>query len=167
MPDDTDALERALVADLATLGDRLADDRLSFELYRALTNTRWYRDGLGGHLALSWTLAERIVNDLRTGIDHPPLALAQTGGEGEVAPAVDAELRGLGWTHKPLDTHRHDDDHVSEDRDAPPPPGTTPAGHVSTEERFHDAHEAAEINRLSPEGERSPATLQSRETRKG
>jgi hypothetical protein len=120
MPDDTEALERALAADLATLGDRLAEERFSAELYRALTNTRWYRDGLDGHLALSWNLAERIVNDLRASVDHGPLALAQTGGEGEVAPVVDGELRGLGWTHKPLNTHRHDDDHVSEERDAPP-----------------------------------------------
>jgi hypothetical protein len=147
MPDDTDALERALAADLATLGDRLAEERFSAELYRALTNTRWYRDGLDGHLALSWNLAERIVNDLRAHDDRAPLALAQTGGEGEVAPVVETELRGLGWTHKPLDTHRNDDDHVSEPAGAPPSPGVTPPGHVSAEERFHDAHEDAEINR--------------------
>jgi alkylated DNA repair dioxygenase AlkB len=148
MPDDTDALERALAADLATLGDRLAEERFGSELYRALTNTRWYRDGLDGHLALSWNLAEGLVNDLRRSVDQEPLALAQTGGEGEVAPAVESELRGLGWTHKPLDTHRHDDDHVSEEQESPPPSGP-PAGHLSEEDRFRAAHEEAEANRTS------------------
>jgi hypothetical protein len=149
MPDDTDALERALTADLVTLGQRLSDERFCHELYRALTNTRWYRDGIDGHLALSWSLAERLVNDLRAGIDEEPLELAQTGGEGEVAPAVDAELRGLGWTHKPLDTSRNDADHVGEERHAPPDPGETSPGHISEEERFERAHEEAEANRLS------------------
>jgi hypothetical protein len=148
MPDDTDALERALTADLVTLGQRLVDARFCSELYRALTNMRWYRDGIDGHLALSWNLVERLVNDLRAGIDEPPLELAQTGGEGEVAPAVEAELRGLGWTHKPQNTSRNDDDHVSEPSGAPPASGETPAGQVSQEERFERAHEEAESNRL-------------------
>src|SRR3954452_2941061 len=106
MTEETDRLERELAADLATLGDRFTDERFCVELYRALTNNAWFwRDDPGaGHIALSWTLAERLVNDLRARVGREPLQLAQTGGEGEVSRTVEEELARLGWAHRPLDT---------------------------------------------------------------
>jgi hypothetical protein len=149
---DSEHLERQLVSDLARLGpERLRDEKFGAELYRALANNVWSRDGTEGEMALSWRLAERIVNDLRAAIGYPPLALAQTGGEGEVSHTVDAELRRLGWRHRPLDTGHHEDDHVSEERESPPPPEAAlkhaPLGAQSEQERFHRAHEEAEVNR--------------------
>ena len=165
MPADTDNLERILAADLAGLGDRMADEKFCHELYRALTNNEWRRRGTDGAIALSWTLTERLINDVRAEHDRPAMTLAQTGGEGEVSATVDAELGGLGWTHRPLDTSRNDPDHVSEPAQAPPPQhdGPTP----STEERFHEAHEEAEYNRLVPPGEREPGTVADKLGRKG
>jgi len=116
----SDELERALVRDLEVFGDRFRDEQFSTELYRALTNTTWRkRGGPEGHLALSWSRAERIVNALRERHDDEPLALAQTGGEGEVSNNVHNLLEPLGWSSRPLDTSRHDDAHVSDPEDVP------------------------------------------------
>jgi len=57
MPADTDNLERTLVSDLTGLGDRLADERLCHELYRALTNNEWKRQGEDGAIASAASLA--------------------------------------------------------------------------------------------------------------
>ena len=98
---DTDTLEDALVTDLATLGDRLADDAFAAALYRALTRNAW-AGPLDAHLVLSWARAEELVNDLRARVGAEPLALAQSGGEGTVSGAVARELGRLGWSHRPL-----------------------------------------------------------------
>ena len=142
--DDTADLEDALLRDLFPLRDRLRDEWFARELYRALTSTAWRkRDGPDGHLSLSWTRAESIVNELRERDGEAPLELAQTGGEGEVSPMLAEELAGLGWTSASLDTGRHDDAHV--DDDAPTPPASRDRGEAPEWERR--AHEEAERNR--------------------
>ncbi len=143
-------LERELVSDLSRLGDRFLDDEFSTELYRALTNNTWSkRDGPDGHVSLSWGRAEAIVNDLRAGRDRPALALAQTGGEGDVSDLVRDELDRLGWTARPLNTGRRDEQHLSQP-ESPPPAGQgermAPGEDSHAWER--QAHEEAERTRL-------------------
>ncbi|MBX5443036.1 MAG: hypothetical protein IRZ32_16100 [Solirubrobacteraceae bacterium] len=98
---DSETLEEALTADLATLGDRLGDDAFAAGLYRALTRNAW-AGPVGGHLVLSWAQAEALVNGLRARAGAGPLALAQTGGEGAVSDAVGGALGRMGWHHRPL-----------------------------------------------------------------
>jgi hypothetical protein len=122
MTSSIDTLERELVHDLASLGDQIADDRHSEALYRALTNTTWRKaGGPEGHLSLSWSRAEELVNELRARHDHEPLTLAQTGGEGEVSERVRELLEPLGWRPGALDTSRHDPQH--DESATQPPPG--------------------------------------------
>src|SRR5437764_5601110 len=116
----SETLERELLADLETLGDRFADEEFSADLYRALTNTVIRKKGgPDGHLSLSWGRAEEIVNELRARHGQPAMTLAQTGGEGEISPLVSSELGELGWGFAPLNTGRRDTEH--ETRPASPP----------------------------------------------
>jgi len=118
------ALEQELRQDLATIEDRFANDNeFSRDLYRALANNTWHKDGSEGHVALSWGKAEELVNELRARVAEDPLELEQTGGEGEVAETVRTELETLGWRSRPLDTSRHDASHVSQGEE---PPATEP-----------------------------------------
>ncbi len=112
------ALERELTHDLTVLGDMVHDDSFYPELYRGLAGVAWTHDG--EHITLSWKSAEELVNAIRAQHGLEPLALAQTGGEGEVSDRVAGALAVPGWTPKPLDTHHHDDAHVDSPRDAPP-----------------------------------------------
>jgi len=49
------ALEQELRHDLAAIEDRFAkDNSFSRDLYRALANNTWRKDGSDGHVALSW-----------------------------------------------------------------------------------------------------------------
>ena len=116
----TEDLERELIRDLGTLEERFADDEFSRDLYRALTNSIWRKDGgPDGHLSISWGRAEEIVNELRGRRAQDPLTLAQTGGEGEVSDLVGGELDRLGWRHRPLNTGRDDPEHAGKP-DSPP-----------------------------------------------
>jgi hypothetical protein len=138
---DADDLERELVRDLFPLRHRLREDWFAKELYQGLSNTAWRKaGGPDGHLSLSWSRAERIVNELREREGDPPLDLAQTGGEGEVSDTVGEELAGLGWSAAPLDTGRHDDAHVDDPGD--PPPASAGSGEPPDWERR--AHEEAD-----------------------
>jgi hypothetical protein len=95
-----ESLERRLIDDLAQLGDRLADDRLCADLYRALASRALSHASMGGHVALRWRRAEEIVNRLRAERSQPPLErLAQSGGEGEVSDRAASALAEL-------DSHR-------------------------------------------------------------
>jgi hypothetical protein len=144
VPGDAADLEDALLRDLFPLRDRLRDEWFARELYQALTNTSWRKqDGPEGHLSLSWSRAEAIVNELRERDGEPPLELAQSGGEGEVSGMLAEELAGLGWASAPLDTGRHDDAHVA-DADEPPP-ASRDRGEAPEWQRR--AHEEAERNR--------------------
>jgi hypothetical protein len=149
MTENPETLETRLAADLATLGDRFADDEFSTELYRALANTKWRRDGGDDEgVALSWSRAEDLVNRLRQRCGRDPLELAQTGGEGERSDLVADELGRLGWRAESLDTGRHDDRHLSHP-ESPPPKGTgerqAPVGDSHEWERR--AHAEADENR--------------------
>jgi len=135
----TETLERQLANDLQTLGDMAEDESFYTELYQALAGVSWQRDG--GHVALSWKRAEELVNAARARRDQAPLELAQTGSEGEVSRRVGDALAATGWSHRPLDTGRHDDAHV----EARPEPNRGGAGEAPEWER--QAHAAAERNR--------------------
>lgn len=149
MPHDTDELERQLVRDLDQTADRLSDDEFSTELYRALANNRWRKQGgPEGALVLSWTRAERLVNQLRSGRGEE-LQLAQTGGEGGISHAVADELGRLGWTAQPLDTSSDDPAHAGEGSASPPPRGTGEAqSPVDDSHRWErEGHAEAEASR--------------------
>jgi hypothetical protein len=110
-----------LQSDMQRLEHRMRDEKFARELYRALADNRWTKEG--ETVALSWKRAEELINAVRRGMGHPPLTLAQTGGEGQVDDTVRAEFEALGWRIEPLDTSRHDDAHLDSPEDAPPPPG--------------------------------------------
>src|SRR3954469_9399870 len=118
---DTATLERQLINDIQTLGDMVqTDDSFDEELYRALANVQWHRSGADGHVSLSWTRAEELVNDARAQHGREALTLAQTGGEGEVSDRVRDALGDLGWRPHALETGTHDDSHVESRSEAPP-----------------------------------------------
>jgi hypothetical protein len=146
MTDNAEALERQLVDDLAVLGDQLANDQLATDVYRALANTTWHREG--GHVALSWSRAEAAVNELRAQHGRDPLELAQTGGEGEVSDVVADALAAGGWSARPLNTERHDPQHVAQPESAPPPDtGQRLSPDPDATDWEREAHEEAERNR--------------------
>ena len=118
---DNERTERALTDDLATLGERFADEEFSTELYRALAGGHLTKDA--EQVAPSWSRAEEIVNRLRGERGQEPLTLAQTGGEGELSDKVASELQSLGWKWRPRDTSRSDPAHTAAPH-SPPPPGT-------------------------------------------
>ena len=111
MPMSTEELERRLLNDLQTLGDMAADESFYRELYQALAGTRWFLEDSGGHVSLSWRRAEEAVNNVRSEHGREPLALAQTGGEGQVTGRVADALETLGWHARPA-AAGHDADHV-------------------------------------------------------
>jgi hypothetical protein len=151
MTADPHALERLLTSELDQVFADLADDEGSSELYRALTNNRWGKpDGPDGYVSLSWTRAEEIVNELRERVGKPPLALAQSGGEGEVSERIEETMRQLGWTHHPLNTGRHDDAHVAQEQELPPEGRKAAEGRAGHEQpRWErEAHEQADRNAI-------------------
>jgi hypothetical protein len=107
-----------LQADMQRLEDRMRDEKFCTELYRALADNRWSKEGES--VALSWKRAEELINAVRRGHDEDPLELAQTGGEGQVARTVREEFESLGWTIEPLDTGGHDPAHLDSPKDSPP-----------------------------------------------
>lgn len=148
-------LEFELFRDLETLDDRLDDEEFSSDLYRALSNRVWTKGQ--GRVSLSWKRAEEVVNELRARRLQEPLALAQTGGEGEVSDVVDDELGRLGWRSAPLDTGSHDAEHQV--RPPSPPPqeqGTRFAPVDDPHEWERLAHEEAEENRRPTTPRRPP-----------
>jgi hypothetical protein len=142
--DDTERHESALKTDLATLGDRFADEEFCTELYRALAGGRLVKDGAA--FAPSWSRAEKLINDLRGEQGREPLTLAQTGGEGAVSDVVSAELERLQWSWKPRDTSRDDPAHAEQSRSAPPAEAGERDAPVSDshewEQRGHDEADA-------------------------
>jgi hypothetical protein len=139
---DTGSLERALAGDLATLGDRLGDDRLVHDLYRALAGTALSKRGETGHVSLSWSRAAEILNTVRAEQGVAELdGLPQSGGEGEVSPRAQEALSELGWTVRQESHDRADPAHT--DNPASPPPGR----HEEPEWR-REGDEEAEQERL-------------------
>ena len=107
-----------LQADMQRLEHRMRDEKFCRELYRALADNVWTKDGES--VALSWKRAEELINAVRRGLDEPPLALAASGGEGVVDRTIREEFEPLGWQIEPLDTSRHDPAHLSSPEDPPP-----------------------------------------------
>ena len=150
MASDTEALVSALRGDLSRLGERLDDEEFATELYRGLASRAWFRDGgPEGHVSLSWSRAEGLVNELRREREQGELTLAQTGGEGEVDRDMARELERLGWRSRPLNTGRFDRGHVGQEGESPPPAetGARQAPSPNTREWEREAHEAASTAR--------------------
>jgi hypothetical protein len=120
---DTDSLERSLVADLESLGDRLGDERLLHDLYRALAGTALSKAAATGHVSLSWNRAAELINAARgaRGLD-PIEGLPQSGDEGEVSDRARGVLDDLGWRVRDESHDRSDPAHTS-NPSAPPPTG--------------------------------------------
>jgi hypothetical protein len=110
-----------LQADMQQLEDRMRDEKFSRELYRALANNKWSKDG--ETVALSWKRAEELINAVRRGLGEESLELEATGGEGTVDRSIHEAFEPLGWTIKPLDTSTHDDAHLDSPEDPPPAAG--------------------------------------------
>jgi len=146
-------LERLLTADLERLGDRLADDRLCRDLYRAMSNRALYKltPRAEGHIVLSWGRAEEVINSVWATQAQPPLSgLAQSGAEGEVSERAGAALAELGWEIDRADSGRDDDRHVS--RPASPPPAAQGERSPAQDSRAWErrAHEEADQRRRRP-----------------
>jgi hypothetical protein len=110
-----------LQADMQRVGDRMRDEKFCTELYRALADNRWTKEG--ETVALSWKRAEELINAVRRGLGERPLVLAQTGGEGTVDRTIREEFEPLGWRIEPLDTGTHDPAHLDSPEDPPPAAG--------------------------------------------
>jgi hypothetical protein len=107
-----------LQADLQDVGDRMRDEKFCRELYRALADNTWAKDGEA--VALSWKRAEELINAVRRGLGEEPLTLAQTGGEGDVDRTIRAEFEPRGWAIEPLDTSTRQEAHLGSPEDPPP-----------------------------------------------
>ncbi|HKP88490.1 MAG TPA: hypothetical protein VJT75_00810 [Thermoleophilaceae bacterium] len=107
-----------LQADLQRAGDRMRDEKFCRELYRALADNRWTKEGES--VALSWKRAEELINAVRRGLGEEPMTLAQTGGEGTVDSTIRKVFEPWGWTIEPLDTSEQADDHLASPEDPPP-----------------------------------------------
>ena len=157
MTGSAEILERELANDLTTLEERFADDEFSTQLYRALTNNAWSKEGgPEGRVSLSWSRAETFVNELRARQGQDALTLAQTGGEGEISDLIASELGRLGWSADELDTSRRDPAHLTQPESPPPAEQgerDAPTGEEGEWEAI--AHEEAEANR-PPQRPRRP-----------
>jgi hypothetical protein len=144
-------LERMLLDDLDDEGEgeRAADEKFCAELYRALTENVWRSERHSeGELSPSFKRAEWLVNEWRRRHGHGPLALAQTGGEGEVSNTVEEVLGRLRWRHQPLATDRHDPAHLGFGESPPPPDhGERMAPVPPSDEQERAAHAAASAER--------------------
>jgi hypothetical protein len=107
-----------LQADLQRAGARMRDEKFCTELYRALADNLWTKDGES--VALSWKRAEELINAVRRGLGAEPMTLAQTGGEGTVDRTIREVFEPWGWTIEPLDTSEHADEHLGSPEDPPP-----------------------------------------------
>jgi hypothetical protein len=147
-------LERLLLDDLDAEGERAADEKFSTELYRALTENVWRNERHPeDELSPSFKRAEWLVNEWRRRHGRGPLALAQTGGEGDVSHTVEEVLGRLGWSHRPLATDRHDPAHLGLDASPPPPDhGERMAPVPPPDEEEREAHEAASAERARKAG---------------
>jgi hypothetical protein len=108
-----------LQSDLQRLEDRVRDEKFCLELYRALADNKWSKDGES--VALSWKRAEEVINAVRRGHGKEPLELAQTGSEGHVDRTIREVFEPLGWRIEPLDTGGHDPAHLDWPKDPPTP----------------------------------------------
>jgi hypothetical protein len=108
-----------LQSDLQRLEDRIRDEKFCFELYRALADNKWSKEGES--VALSWKRAEEVINAVRRGHGQETLELAQTGHEAYVDRTIREAFEPLGWKIEPLDTGGHDPAHLDSPKDPPRP----------------------------------------------
>jgi hypothetical protein len=96
--DDFEALEVAL----RTLSERVrTDDAFAHELYSALCNMRWRRDGSDAEpVSMSWRYAGGVVAHLACK-GECYLDYYCSGNEGKVSEQVRAALGDLGWVPEP------------------------------------------------------------------
>lgn len=145
MSESAEALEQELVNDLMRLGDRFADDEFCADLYRALARNAWRKDaGPEGRLALSFSRAEQVVNELRARHGQEPVTLAQTGGEGDVSDLAAGELGRLGWRGEAVDTSTHDPERLTHPASPPPPEQGERQAPVEPSDWERRAHEEAD-----------------------
>src|SRR3954454_21177808 len=107
-----------LQADMQAVGDRMRDEKFCTELYRALADNKWTKDG--ETVALSWKRAEELINAVRRGLGESNLTLAQTGGEGTVDRTIREEFEPRGWKIEPLDPSENQEVHLGSPEDPPP-----------------------------------------------
>jgi hypothetical protein len=107
-----------LQTDMQRLEDRMRDEKFVRELYRALANNVWTKEGESA--ALSWRRAEELINAVRRGLGESSVVLAETGGEGTVDRSIREAFEPLGWRIEPLDTSRRDPAHLDSPEDPPP-----------------------------------------------
>jgi hypothetical protein len=89
---ETDLMSSVRIAEL------VQDRRFAEDLYRALCNTSWFRNGK--EWDCTWRMAGGIVADLRDrGEEY--IDFYCSGGEGNVTTEVAAEFAQLGWTGTP------------------------------------------------------------------
>ena len=96
-PNDKPELEADLMAS-QRIAELVKDIRFATDLYRAMCNTDWYRNGL--HWATTWRVAGGIAADLRD-LNENYLDFYCSGDESDVAYDVAAELAALGWIEGP------------------------------------------------------------------
>jgi hypothetical protein len=97
LSDDLDALDVAL----SSLADYMArDEGFAQELYAALCNMRWQRDGMDAPVSMSWRSAGGVVADL-VGRGGDYLDFYCSGNEGKVSLRVRGLLGEQGWTPVP------------------------------------------------------------------
>ncbi len=145
-----ETLERELFNDLTQVQERFTDEKFSTELYRALTRTKLSKpDAAEGHVVLSFSQAEGVINQLRGRVGAEPLTLAQTGDEGEVDSTVLDELGGRGWRFARASEREPDEMHDAASTSPPPAGHGRPEGSGEWERQAH-AEADAEIRRRRP-----------------
>ena len=88
----TDLMSSARIAKL------IQEQRFAEDLYRALCNTKWFRNGK--EWSCTWRSAGGVVADLRDrGEEY--IDFYCSGGEGTVTAEVASELAALGWAWTP------------------------------------------------------------------
>jgi hypothetical protein len=99
-------------------------------------------------------LRREIVNHLRAQQDRGgPLALAQTGREGEMSDDAGRALAELGWNWRPRDTSTHDPAHAGRPESPPPRDAGERHAQVSDSHEWERAaHEEADRSRFRRPG---------------
>src|SRR4051794_1272433 len=144
-----ETLERELLNDLTQVHERFADEQFCGELYRALARTKLSKpEAAEGHVVLTFSQAEGVINELRGRLGKDDLTLAQTG-EGEVDSAVRDVLGARGWHLAPATTSTHDDQHDAA-AEQPPPDDHGARGDSGQWERQAHAEADEEIRRKTP-----------------
>lgn len=82
------------------IAELVMDDRFAEDLYRALCNTSWFRNG--HEWGCTWRQAGGVVANLRD-LNEDYIDFYCSGREGIVTDEIAGELAALGWTWKPYE----------------------------------------------------------------